>query len=160
MKKQDESATRCLLSHGVDPDYRPSCTLSIIFLAMKNAGTSKINRDLVNILLSYGPNLEARAPTSMTTLYYAVKARRQFPHRTSPRSRRQNQQRTPDKRRVSTLSRCCKESNPNNRHPPRSKIRYGSQTLWRDHSPLPRCKGRKHPPSPTAPLSRRQGRVS
>ena len=73
VKTQDEPTARLLLSRGANPNYRPTCTSPMILLAMKHAGTSKANIDLVKLLLSYGHNIEAQAPSSMTALYYAVK---------------------------------------------------------------------------------------
>ncbi|KAG8528779.1 uncharacterized protein KY384_006467 [Bacidia gigantensis] len=70
IKKGDLSTIKLLLSHGADPNYRPSCSTPSIVRAVK-----KENIELVRLLLERGADLEVTAPAAETALWAAVKAK-------------------------------------------------------------------------------------
>ena len=70
VKAGDVSTTRLLLSHGADPDWRPTHSTPALVRAVKSQ-----NQELIAVLLERAPDLEASAPAEGTALYHAVKLR-------------------------------------------------------------------------------------
>ena len=67
VKKQDVATVRLLISHGADPDYRPTCATPAVVEATKRG-----NEEILKMLLDAGVNMEATAPCAETALFTAI----------------------------------------------------------------------------------------